>query len=612
MRRAHTSAHLACLALLCSSIAICLAQTPPPFQPDPTVQLLQSQPQVDTASPVVAAATFDPPVVRPGGTSTYRVTFNAMMDSVQWPEDLVAPKQLELQPGGRGQLLLPAGASLQPRTTFNTRVKATNTGAFTIPRYLVYVYGKPVTVPAADLQVVEDPAVAVPATPEVRLSLGATNVFVGQPVSARVVLEGNVNGVVQALAQIKLVGEGFVTDTTFARQTIQPMDAASGSLPAFVYETSLTPVTAGVLPITAQGFTAGNQFVGPITITGRATILGGTPLYELRDTLPVMLKVRTIPQDGRLPGYHGGIGQFRVDSPALSTNSVQVGEPVTFSVNVMGSGNLARLIPPAPPKVEGWKVYAGKPDPGPAQLIEARGFITFRFTLVPTSEKTKATPAIPFSYFDPASERYVALDLPSLPIAVKPSAVPINLDDFADAAAPAVGARAEPKLSALAPGRGKTMASLQPWQQHPWFPLVQLAPVVLFAGLWGWDRRRRFLAANPEIVLRRRARRALQREWTAVRRAASVGDTPRFAAGVVSAFRVACAPHYPAEPRALVSTDVLPLLPESESAMHAAVRAVFAATNAERFAASQTPPADLLALRQELERARTLLEEKLR
>jgi hypothetical protein len=245
-------------------------------------------------------------------------------------------------------------------------------------------------------------------------------------------------------------------------------------------------------------------------------------------------------------------------------------------------------------------------------LIEARGFITFRFTLVPTSEKTKATPAIPFSYFDPASERYVALDLPSLPITVKPSAVPINLDDLTEATAPAVGAEAELKLSGLATGRGKTMSSLQPWQQRAWFPLVQLAPAFLFAGLWWWDRRRRFFEAHPEIVLRRRARRALQREWTAVRRAASVGDTPRFAASVVSAFRVACAPHYPAEPRALVSTDVLPLLPPAELAVHDAVRAVFAATNAERFAASQTPPADLLALRHELERARTLLEEKLR
>jgi hypothetical protein len=273
---------------------------------------------------------------------------------------------------------------------------------------------------------------------------------------------------------------------------------------------------------------------------------------------------------------------------------------------------LARLIPPAPPKVEGWKVYAGKPDPGPAQLIEARGFITFRFTLVPTTEKTKATPAIPFCYFDPAAERYVALDLPALPIAVKPSAVPVNLADLAEATAPATGAEAEPKLSAVVTTRGKVMGSLQPWQRRAWFPLVQLAPALLFAGLWWWDRRRRYLAAHPEIVLRCRARRALRREWSAMRRAASVGDTPRFAASAVSAFRIACAPHYPAEPRALVSTDILPLLPQAGATVHESVRAVFAATNAERFAASPVSASNVLALRADLERALTQLEEQLR
>ena len=50
-----------------------------------------------------------------------------------------------------------------------------------------------------------------------------------------------------------------------------------------------------------------------------------------------------------------------------------------------------------------------------------------------------------------------------------------------------------------------------------------------------------------------------------MRRAARAGDAPGFAAAAVSAMRVACAPHYPADPHALVGADVLALLPPQAS-----------------------------------------------
>ena len=75
--------------------------------------------------------------------------------------------------------------------------------------------------------------------------------------------------------------------------------------------------------------------------------------------------------------------------------------------------------------------------------------------------------------------------------------------------------------------------------------------------------------------------------------------------------RVAGAPHYPAEPRALVSTDILPLLPDSDAAIRNAVRAVFATANAERFAMAPRENNDLLALRQSVDRALSQLEAKL-
>ena len=105
-----------------------------------------------------------------------------------------------------------------------------------------------------------------------------------------------------------------------------------------------------------------------------------------------------------------------------------------------------------------------------------------------------------------------------------------------------------------------------PAQQRGWFPLAQIAPAIVFAGLWGWDRRRRYYEKHPDILLRRKARRALRRQWRSARRAAQAKDAPGFAAAAVSAMQVACAPHYPAEPRALVGSDVLALL--SQGLLH--------------------------------------------
>src|ERR1035438_1983841 len=62
-----------------------LAQTtnPPPL--DPLISLMVSQPKIDITSPVRPTAAFDPPVVAPGQEAVYRVTFNALEETVDWP-----------------------------------------------------------------------------------------------------------------------------------------------------------------------------------------------------------------------------------------------------------------------------------------------------------------------------------------------------------------------------------------------------------------------------------------------------------------------------------------------------------------------------------------------
>src|SRR5215831_7064254 len=67
------------------------AQVTVPPQSDPLMSLMMSQPPLDTTSPVRATAAFDPPVVRPGEPSTYRVSFNALEQFIAWPSSIAAP-----------------------------------------------------------------------------------------------------------------------------------------------------------------------------------------------------------------------------------------------------------------------------------------------------------------------------------------------------------------------------------------------------------------------------------------------------------------------------------------------------------------------------------------
>jgi hypothetical protein len=294
-------------------------------------------------------------VVRPGEKSTFRVTFNALDDSVRWPEEIVAPPQLALRRSARGQFLQPTVDKLKPQTAINYHVRPSAPGSFTIPEFVVQVYGRPVTVPAARLDVVSEPATAAPPALQLQLELSETNAYAGQAVGVRVLMPAAISNVVQGLAQMRLNGDGILVDQGVARQSITMMPYDGRNMPTYIFETVLTPLVVGKLAVSAQGFTAGNRFTGAITIQGQVTIPGGPPQYVLLDSDPVTLNVRPLPRSGSLPGFTGAIGTFALDPPQLSTNQVSVGDAVKLVVAFRGEGNLARFVPPPPPVAPDWQ-----------------------------------------------------------------------------------------------------------------------------------------------------------------------------------------------------------------------------------------------------------------
>ncbi|HEY5912692.1 MAG TPA: BatD family protein [Verrucomicrobiae bacterium] len=579
------------------------------------MSLMLSQPRINVDAPIMPTAVFDPPVVRPGDRATYRVVLNALETSIEWPEKPPGSGNLNLTPGGRGQLLSMAGAGLQPSTTFNYHVRPAATGQFTVPAFTIKVYGMPVTIPAAQLVVTPDPPPSIPRPQEILLEIPATNIFVGQALRVRVQSPSGPGGLVQGLAQVQVTGEGILVDQATARGRVDalPRRAAPGAALTYVHELTITPIATGKLSVFAQGYAMGSRALSGVIISGPGVMPGVGAQYTLLDSDPVAFEVRPLPREGQLPGFTGAVGSFTVDPPQMATNSLRVGDPARLIVRVRGEGNLVRLVPPPPPRVRDWQVLAGQADPTHPQIIQAQGFTTFSYTLVPLSETAVATPEIPFSYFDPVEARYADCRIPSVPVKVAPGAMPVDLPLLAQAETLAEPREKEPVLSDLAVKPGLTASSLVPLQRRPWFPLLQLAPAAAFVGLWGWDRRRRFFENHPDALLRIRARRALRRQKRMVERAARRGDTAAFGSAAVAALRIASSPHYPAEPRALVGADVLALLPESERRGPAGevVRRFFRVTDASRFGEETADLGELLKSRSDLDKLLERLEARL-
>jgi len=239
--------------------------------------------------------------------------------------------------------------------------------------------------------------------------------------------------------------------------------------------------------------------------------------------------------------------------------------------------------------------------------------IVLAYTFIPLSDELRATPQIPFSSFDPNLGKFVDQSIPAVPITVLPD--PDYTNSLA-AIESSNGDKSPPRkltLSGLVTHPGKSVSSLQPLQARLWFGAVQVMPALLFGGLWWWERRRQYLERHPEIVRCRQARRDLRRVRRRLHRAARVGSAMDFTQLGVSALQIACAPHFPANPRALVCSDVLEVLDQEERQGRAGdiVRQFFTTADVKSFSNAAESGGQLLGLAQGLETILLKLEARL-
>ena len=601
MSRAFYHILFAAALFLANFPLIAVAQPPPAIPQGVNLGQLQvQQPLVDATVPVTLNAFFDPPVVQPGQKSFYRVAITATESSIQWPDEVYAPTGLNFGVNTRGQILRGSSAVFQPLTVFAYEVAAAQPGKFTVPSFNLNVYGTNEFVPQATLQVTTNPPPDMTAPRRLLLQPSLTNVYAGQPFLVSVILPAGPGGQLDMLREVQLNGTGFIVDKYNVRQMAQSISLEGNPNPVMAYmcEMNVTPAAAGHMSLSAQAFAVGglNGFSGRIVVHGGAVILGGggnTEHYDFLTSEPVDITVAPLPATDRPDSFTGSIGQFLIDPPHLSANRLHTGQPVSLTMGIHGEGDLTRYVPPNVPRSREWQIIAEQSP-------------NINFTLIPRTDDVQATPAIPFSYFDPIAGQYVDATIPPQPVTVDGEGLPMTM------AAENNSSNAPPRLSDFASSPGWSAPDLKPPQLRVWFVAVQFLPVLALLALLQWDRLRRFLEAHPEILRRIHARRALRREKRNWQRAVTMRDAPAFAVSAVRAMQTACAPHFPAQADALVGADIASVLDDADrsGAAGETVRKIFTAVDT-RFAATHPAPPDLLALEPHAAAALAKLEEKL-
>jgi len=143
--------------------------------------------------------------------------------------------------------------------------------------------------------------------------------------------------------------------------------------------------------------------------------------------------IKKLPVKGKPDTFLGAVGKFSLKA-SVSPKNVQVGEPVTLTVELIGKGNIDNASITMPQDTAGFRIY--EPETTRDSRVsdgELAGKRTYKQAMVPTSIKANTIPAISFSYFDPEAKKYVTLKKGPFKLNVKPSTTSgkIKITEFA-------------------------------------------------------------------------------------------------------------------------------------------------------------------------------------
>ncbi len=163
----------------------------------------------------------------------------------------------------------------------------------------------------------------------------------------------------------------------------------------------------------------GRLALGPVTLEGVFVTtadeegrVSAEEIYAMAK--PAEVLVKEVPEAGRPDTYVGAVGRFKL-SASLAPTQAKVGDPMTLTLTLRGRGTLENAVAPdlaRLPEIAGrFRIYEATQE---TKADSCR----FTYGLRPLSAEVKSFPAVPVSYFDVETERYVTLRTAPVPMDV--------------------------------------------------------------------------------------------------------------------------------------------------------------------------------------------------
>jgi hypothetical protein len=359
------------------------------------------------------------------------------------------------------------------------------------------------------------------------LVLPRDKIYVGEslPVQIRLYVQRGVqaNSIGQFIPT--KIGDAFAV-SDFSQPVRREIERNNDIYLEVIWQTVVSPYKAGDNPLVFQ---LDVEAILPDFSGQRRGSLQKLSLYTNQDDLTVL----DLPEQGRPENFSGAVGIFRASGkPKIDPTQAQVGEPMTLSFSLEGSGNFDRFEAPTLADDNGWRVYTPEEDFAPTDRYRYQGRMDYKYVLIPRDESVTETPAVSFSFFNPDTEKYEELTLPPVPVKITPPPpgqrpnIPPTVARNGGGTSPAQARQPE-----LLPIKTTVVAwgqSMRPLLLSPWFLGVQVVPLAVLIGLFLTRRRHNRLLNDPRYAREVRARKALRPRLAAARKAASAGDHAAF------------------------------------------------------------------------------------
>ncbi|MCR4319904.1 MAG: BatD family protein, partial [Candidatus Brocadiaceae bacterium] len=140
-----------------------------------------------------------------------------------------------------------------------------------------------------------------------------------------------------------------------------------------------------------------------------------------RATVPIALKVKPLPEQGKPKEFNGAVGAYNMDV-SIKTQHVKIGDPITLSMSVYGEGNIQTINEPllVLNNAKDFKLYPAESNTQITNREELiRGRKVFSKVIEPQKTDLKSIPAIVFSFFDPRAGQYRMITKEPMPIVVE-------------------------------------------------------------------------------------------------------------------------------------------------------------------------------------------------